>query len=1528
MMEDGGPRVVDYFVVSGLSEASAPLGQEVVFDDACHKAAQTKLPITDVIVLMRSIGEDVPPGYTCVESTPSGQSADLNNGSLMAPQFYICYRRGRDKAPLTDLGVIYEWKEKVKQGHHVIQKTPYGRPANLSGTSSQRIYITYQRATESPAPVCITDICIIIPGKGEKNPHTFCKIDKNLSSSMWGSAIYLCYKKSVMNTNSVAYKAEMLSRYPNEDYESFSLPESVPMFCLPMGVSVERWTPHVKYLLPTYSTFVLTGASGAKVYGAALQFFEVYPEERLTDHQRKQLDMTDSRSCSRVDTSSPAASGIIHSNKCICVLSHWPFFDAFKKFLMFLYRYSVSGPHALPIENVLFSRPVLCPLPLSGGRFCTLLKHLGPENTISVLLFALTEQKIVMHSTQAAVLTSVAEALLSMLFPLQWQCPYIPLCPLSLSGVLSAPCPFIVGVDSRYFDIYEPPLDVICVDLDTNNFFHTEETPTLTLKILPKKARKKLLNALKDLYVEISDGHRDDGLLDLLMCDLELSSGRTLQTVELNVQEVCLCFMADILKGYRSFLRPIINVPSDTATDATSLFDLQGFVRHQDSSKQTFYSLLTKTQMFMRFIEERSFVSDRDASLAFFDECVEKKDESRLIELDKSYCSEHTVFIGPPELPTSPDGDENILSYSYSGFPLLRNELFDRVVDFPTSTKQTLIQKTCPTQTDSTLRRTKQELKWAQKTAHKYSAEPHLWSRRLLCCSFGLWFICLPAYIKGGPSKTWALQSAYDTLKKMRERTLQPPDEVCYRIVMQLCGEYGQPVLAVRVLSEMRKAGLHPNAITYGCYNKAVLENVWPSGTRGGYFLWSKLRNVIMAIAHLKKGLKKQKHVTLTHNSCTETVSDHRPPSRLTQTRSASPPLSRDNPSHHDAGLLFSTSLEDIGVVNSRSFRCHHRSDDRSGFQHACRDSSHNTRAKTHNQDSRDPDSIPIFAFEDLDLDSTTDVEVMWTNSGRSETRRASRRMDVKTGRDPLSLLASEFEEDTESLVQDTVCSPSVSRHLAEEIEIYMKHSCSPRSSRAPSIDLGVVSNHSPRLMSASPNSSLGIDSLLPPSLDVLKSSVMSAGREVAERASRWYSQFAKDSDSDKQDVFSSVKQNDAEDEEHCVTSSSGGQSASPERSSACIFTRRDWTCTDHSDHRDHNCAMEVLMSSCSRCQTCDCLVYDEEIMAGWTADDSNLNASCPFCANTFLPFLNIEIRDLRQPGRLFLKSSPSEKMLDPFTSTSAPHDSNRQTNPETLNSRTFRPVEESIRSVATDRLSLSWRLHHPEPVTVQYLSPLVLWKELESLIENEGSDIICRSSVVDKHPIIYWNLVCYFTRLQLPSSLTGLILTSEHCNRGSQIPRDWMSEDSRYVDVQLLWDNIKLHRDDVQPLYVLWNTHSAGLRYPVSQAEAEGVFDEDLLHNIIHSIERNDLYSPVCLMLTPADRPQRERSLYRELLFLCRVTLGEDNIDIDAFDREYESAYERLTPDQIRRAHGCDRPPGMTVTECRKTFGEPYLRL
>ncbi|XP_010773801.1 C-myc promoter-binding protein-like, partial [Notothenia coriiceps] len=352
------------------------------------------------------------------------------------------------------------------------------------------------------------------------------------------------------------------------------------------------------------------------VYGAAIQFYEPFPQVCLTDAQRSQLGLLSpdpvqpaSSSCTETSTSttsSPAkAQCSVYTNKCICLLSHWPFFDAFRKFLTFLYRYSISCPHALPIEkhishfmhkvpfpssqrprilvqlsphdSLMLSQPVSSPLPLSGGRFSTLLQNLGPENAVTLLVFAVTEHKILVHSLRPAVLTSVTEALVSMIFPFHWQCPYIPLCPLALADVLSAPCPFIVGVDSRYFDLYDPPPDVSCVDLDTNTIFHNEDKRALTWKILPKKACKNLMNVLSNLHQQLVDGQqRPDGLLELSMNDLtELSCGKSLHTLELEIQEAFLRFMAAILKGYRSFLRPITQAPSEKATDASSLFDLQ-----------------------------------------------------------------------------------------------------------------------------------------------------------------------------------------------------------------------------------------------------------------------------------------------------------------------------------------------------------------------------------------------------------------------------------------------------------------------------------------------------------------------------------------------------------------------------------------------------------------------------------------------------------------------------------------------------------------------------------------------------------------------------------------------------------------------------------------------------------------------------------------------------------------------------------------------------------------------------------------
>lgn len=93
----------------------------------------------------------------------------------------------------------------------------------------------------------------------------------------------------------------------------------------------------------------------------------------------------------------------------------------------------------------------------------------------------------------------------------------------------------------------------------------------------------------------------------------------------------------------------------------------------------------------------------------------------------------------------------------------------------------------------------------------------------------------------------------------------------------------------------------------------------------------------------------------------------------------------------------------------------------------------------------------------------------------------------------------------------------------------------------------------------------------------------------------------------------------------------------------------------------------------------------------------------------------------------------------------------------------------ESSWSVRNDAPALA-QASSPDPVTVPYLSPLVLWKELESLLVNEGDQAISSPSVVDQHPIVFWNLVWYFRRLELPSNLPALILASQHCSHGDQV--------------------------------------------------------------------------------------------------------------------------------------------------------------
>uniref|UniRef100_A0A8C5QSU3 DENN domain containing 4B n=1 Tax=Leptobrachium leishanense TaxID=445787 RepID=A0A8C5QSU3_9ANUR len=1244
IMEEGPPKLVDYFVVAGLTPSSRPLEEE-------KRPARPAEPVTDVVVIVRALSEEVPQGFTCIECTLGGHPADLNSSLLNNQQMYLCYRRGRDKPPITELGIYSPGKENLRSGFHVIDTTPYSHSANLNSVApgNQRAFLTYKRTSESLGvnTLGVMDICIINPSKGESVPHTFSKVDRSLNTGMFGSALFLCYKKAIAKTHSLVYEAGLISRFPETDSDAFPLPELVPIFCLPMGSTIESWPVNTKYHMPVFSTFVLTGASGEKAYGAAIQFYEPYPRDLLSERQCQRLGLLS------VVNKRPVTSKSVQTKRSICVLSCWPFFDVFQKFLTFIYRYSISGPHVLPIErhisnfmfNVPFPSPqrprilvqvctsplLMCPVMLvircSGASYVTLLQNLGPENAVALLLAVLIEQKLLVHSQRPDVLTSVGEALVSIIFPLRWQCPYIPLCPLSLSDVLCAPVPFIVGIHSSYFDLHDPPQDVLCVDLDTNTLFQSEDKKLPSTRTLPRKPCKVLLHSLTELHKQLDEMYNkplEEASLEFLLKDYDLIYGRRTQ-LEVDVRASFLRFMACLLKGYRSFLLPITQAPSERTRDSSNLFNLEGFRKSRDRTHQKFYSQLVKTQMFTQFIEDCSFVSDRHASLEFFDNCLEKVMKCLLERRIHTYLCH--VYSGQAGLPPHVDLLLPPLCPRYDSFPILQRDLFDLPQD------QLLVPSTQPKSSAPSSpapRRTKQEIKSAQRVAQKYSSVPEMWAKCLLGHCYGLWFIYLPTFVRATANKVQALQTAYDALKQMETKKVVLPDEVCYRILMQLCGQYGEPVLAVRVMLEMRKAGIVPNTITYGYYNKAVLESKWPSASQSGRLRWAKLRNVVLGAAQFRQPIKHREFGS----------------QRLHIDRADSPP---DQPHGKDFTSSVSLGSEvDLSDTSVSSFAIHKSTD---------------------------------------------------------------------------------------------------------------------------------------RLLDGSQE--------LP--------------------------------------------------------------------------------------------AVEVVLSSCSPCPKCRGLVYDEDIMAGWTSDDSNLKSVCSLCEYHFVPSLNQILPEAHVDGAV---------------------------------------ASVSLGPVLSDRYQCLQMDEGGSMVTVAYLCPLVLRKELESLLENEGGDFLSQAELVNSHPIIYWNLVWYFQRLGLPSNLVELVLESKHIRQPSQVP------ELQHVNLHLLWDVLVQDPDRWPPLYIIWKLHSEC--YWESTRSNLMSLHITFLEKILNFIGMNEVHKAISLLTkvlycsSASHYLVLYRGIYREMLLLTLAALGREHMDIAAFDNKYKTAFRKLGSslgkEELRKKQA--QLPSAKALECRKTFG------
>ncbi len=297
--------------------------------------------------------------------------------------------------------------------------------------------------------------------------------------------------------------------------------------------------------------------------------------------------------------------------------------------------------------------------------------------------------------------------------------------------------------------------------------------------------------------------NRNDFELRIQMVQLE-------RDMETRIRDVFLRFMCACFYGYKQFLQPIVRRPNISSTDVSDRFNRDGFLRSRDSSCSKFYSYLTATQMFSRFIEERSFLSSstlnqsssitenhlHNYSLAFFDDCctkvkasIDNNDQQSchlfdIHDITKNFLREKTTLILPDFVDLNHSGtnghhdsinNQNKLTNNGNK---IHSQQTNEIQNLKLPQEQAPISSVKHIPNSPMVKRSKFEKEKCQKVAREDKMKPTQWAYCILANVYSLWFMHLPTMIECYTNPRDILNYAYKILVQMNRQHLTNPDEV------------------------------------------------------------------------------------------------------------------------------------------------------------------------------------------------------------------------------------------------------------------------------------------------------------------------------------------------------------------------------------------------------------------------------------------------------------------------------------------------------------------------------------------------------------------------------------------------------------------------------------------------------------------------------------------------------------------------------------------------------------------------------
>jgi hypothetical protein len=404
----------------------------------------------------------------------------------------------------------------------------------------------------------------------------------------------------------------------DSNHSEFPGAHVVGMFCFPLIRQCKE---------KELNSFVLTSTDYSHTYGAVLRFPIKNNVNKYTDNNNNNTDDK-------------------NGEQALCILSHYPFFKLFEGILKTMYEIFLNNTKETlqsipPLERYLTYLIYEIPVPSRGeqltltlsplipslyqtrfpiknmpevdcGTFHLLFQYLSAENVVHVVEAILMEQRIVLMSENIRILAPIGEALLALIFPLQWQLIYIPMLPSYMTLSLKSPVNYIVGVHTSNVIDSEEDLELpaaVVVHLDQNKVINplicevmiTADEIVDDIPKFPVKLREKLINNLNQILPTcIMEKQKDEVTND----DVDQMS--TMLQWTSRVQACFLNVFLKLLSSYTRYNKTTSPTNNHGPGNNTVTFDSNGFLRSRMYLWRRFLSAMIQTQAFQEFLQAAS----------------------------------------------------------------------------------------------------------------------------------------------------------------------------------------------------------------------------------------------------------------------------------------------------------------------------------------------------------------------------------------------------------------------------------------------------------------------------------------------------------------------------------------------------------------------------------------------------------------------------------------------------------------------------------------------------------------------------------------------------------------------------------------------------------------------------------------------------------------------------------------------------------------------------------------------------------